>query len=96
MHTVVVIVDCERFLLPRFASMCPNYDRSFNDASPSLRINRSYAFVEFRSQRDAEDAYYDMYVLPLYISKSATLTMSSAFFSLGMDGNSRVRDLVFR
>lgn len=23
---------------------------------------RSYAFVEFRSNRDAEDAYYDMYV----------------------------------
>lgn len=26
------------------------------------RLLRSYAFVEFRSQRDAEDAYYDMYV----------------------------------
>jgi hypothetical protein len=45
------------------------YDRSFNDASPSLRINPSYAFVEFRSQRDAEDAYYDMCVYLLHVSK---------------------------
>lgn len=41
----------------------------FHDPSPkyrslNLRSNpsRSYAFVEFRSTRDAEDAYYDMYV----------------------------------
>lgn len=33
--------------------------------SPSLNVQpRSYAFVEFRNQRDAEDAYYDMYVPP--------------------------------
>jgi hypothetical protein len=33
-----------------------------NESSTSLDY-RSYAFVEFRSTRDAEDAYYDMYVL---------------------------------
>jgi len=39
MHAyVVVVVDCERLFLPHFASMYPNYDRSFNDASP-LRFN---------------------------------------------------------
>ena len=32
-----------------------------NESSTSLNY-RSYAFVEFRSTRDAEDAYYDMYV----------------------------------
>jgi len=32
-----------------------------NESSTSLDY-RSYAFVEFRSTRDAEDAYYDMYV----------------------------------
>jgi hypothetical protein len=32
-----------------------------NESSTSLDC-RSYAFVEFRSTRDAEDAYYDMYV----------------------------------
>jgi len=31
-----------------------------NESSTSLGC-RSYAFVEFRSTRDAEDAYYDMY-----------------------------------
>src|SRR6267154_3045304 len=31
-----------------------------NESSTSLDY-RSYAFVEFRSTRDAEDAYYDMY-----------------------------------
>jgi len=37
-----------------------------NESSTSLDC-RSYAFVEFRSTRDAEDAYYDMYAhLPLY------------------------------
>ena len=37
-----------------------------NESSTSLDC-RSYAFVEFRSTRDAEDAYYDMYasVIPL-------------------------------
>ena len=34
------------------------------EIKPELNIllfsQRSYAFVEFRSQRDAEDAYYDM------------------------------------
>ena len=31
--------------------------------SPS---KRSYAFVEFRSRSDAEDAYYDMYVFVFF------------------------------
>lgn len=31
--------------------------RSLNIRS---NLSRSYAFVEFRSTRDAEDAYYDM------------------------------------
>jgi hypothetical protein len=44
---------------------------SFDDVSNSEKTriaqhishpSRSYAFVEFRSQRHAEDAYYDMYV----------------------------------
>ena len=35
-----------------------------NESSTSLDC-RSYAFVEFRSTRDAEDAYYDMYVQSL-------------------------------
>ena len=75
----------------------PNYDRSFNDTS--LRIQyRSYAFVEFRSQRDAEDAYYDMYVsgscsvqLP-----PTVLTISSSYFVLliGTEDTSKDRDLV--
>jgi len=33
----------------------------------STNLTRSsYAFVEFRSTRDAEDAYYDMYVQPVF------------------------------
>jgi hypothetical protein len=45
--------------LPRFFNHTRERTRSLNK-SPS---KRSYAFVEFRSRRDAEDAYYEMYVL---------------------------------
>ena len=38
-----------------------------NESSTSLDC-RSYAFVEFRSTRDAEDAYYDMYVQSFSLS----------------------------
>jgi len=43
--------------LPRFFNHTRERTRSLNK-SPS---KRSYAFVEFRSRRDAEDAYYDMH-----------------------------------
>lgn len=42
--------------------------------STCLAPSRSYAFVEFRSQRHAEDAYYDMYVLSLARSLVTCLT----------------------
>ena len=51
-----VIVD-KNNTLPRFFN---HLERTRSLKSPS---KRSYAFVEFRSRRDAEDAYYDMYVL---------------------------------
>ena len=60
--------------------------RSRVESEPKLNVPqnyRIYAFVEFRSTRDAEDAYYDMYVLPYFFS-------SFLSYSLGTDACSRV------
>lgn len=45
-------------ILPRFAIRYTKRTITLNALS---RSTSSYAFVEFRSTRDAEDAYYDMY-----------------------------------
>ncbi|OBZ74951.1 U3 small nucleolar RNA-associated protein 10 [Grifola frondosa] len=47
--------------IPFDRSMCAREPPSLNVPSSPLDPCRSYAFVEFRSQRDAEDAYYDMH-----------------------------------
>jgi hypothetical protein len=51
----------ERKPLRPHSNLCRISKRSLNEPS---KISRSYAFVEFRSQRDAEEAYYDMCVVP--------------------------------
>lgn len=60
--------------------------------SPRIRL-RSYAFVEFRSQRDAEDAYYDMYVLIPPLNRAFIVDLST-LLGLGMAGISTERGSV--
>ncbi|TFY70772.1 hypothetical protein EVG20_g2236 [Dentipellis fragilis] len=58
----IVVVDpiALSAILRCSASPYPSpFERSLN--MPPPRSPRSYAFVEFRSNRDAEDAYYDMH-----------------------------------
>ena len=71
-----VIVDKKKKLPCRaFSITSREHDRS---KDPS---QRSYAFVEFRSRRDAEDAYYDMYDFSLFIFEENGLK----FYLLGME-----------
>jgi hypothetical protein len=62
--------------------------------SLNVRSNpsRSYAFVEFRSTRDAEDAYYDMYV----ISACTYFTLTHFPLGIGMGGTLKAQGLAFR
>lgn len=67
----------------RFAFFPPKY-LELNNPTSSLR---SHAFVEFRSQHDAEDAYYDMCAasaLPLSIPLPLHLAVGTAATSKGL------------
>lgn len=51
-HFEHILLDCDPFVLPREQTKhSTSFDRS-----------HSYAFIEFRSSRDAATAYDDMYV----------------------------------
>ena len=71
-----------------FDSLCPR--PALTPALNKPLSPCSYAFVEFRSQRDAEDAYYDMYVTPYlpYLAKSIILICASSS-TTGMVGTSK-------
>lgn len=58
-----VDVDFSNFTLASFRKTLPPYPTPHTPiAQRSFEPLSSYAFVEFRSTRDAEDAYNDMYV----------------------------------
>jgi hypothetical protein len=76
-HTCTPRIFSFRFRAP--SSSAPfDLASSPNESSTCLDC-RSYAFVEFRSTRDAEDAYYDMYVC--YSTSTSFPFIFNFFFS---------------
>ena len=82
-HPVVFYGTATPACPSRFAFFPPKY-LELNNPTSSLR---SHAFVEFRSQHDAEDAYYDMCAasaLPLSIPLPLHLAVGTAATSKGL------------